>query len=1144
MFKITNYFISFLIALTQLFGGNNNQKNLLPNGNVENVMTTLFVSDKNYGSHIETKEPHIPSFWRLSDGASLCKDGYSGGNAICMRRQENEVTSTTYSDFWKVGDPDMPFGLPLVPDKEITVSFRYRTSGLKNEKAFTALIKLGVIKNLPNKEVSLDLPVSEDWTLVTKKITLAELKWGCEIVFTLDGDKKNKGKVWIDDVYLGQQLEGVNLVKNHSFEDLNSTMAIPPDWQIPIEDQWVSWVGARYREPVIDSDESFSGHSSLRADVVHAEGSGVAQNIYLNQHKIKPIVIELWSKLNNEINSKTNYPISQDTYSNLTVYVYHHDGTMQEVSPMLSLGMADHDWDYRRFGFQSTKPVKEILLQITTLGSECTTSLWVDEVRAYEVGSTTEELEARGIDYPRFSISSEWGRPTELKEIKGMRVNNDGENLYLVVPDRGEGEEISIYLNARTESKFVNHYRYLFDVIKIDKEGKVSKGITVEKQGYTADGEFKEGDDYGIGIKKLGDVYSLSVPLNSLQQNPLKTHNPLGYNVMWKNGNKKKYWQGKAANNKEMGRIILAKAPGVSVKSIQFGQRYYDIEKEPLHDFVSQPPLYAGSNKAIIMLSNEGPDCQVELVCSIADEQEVRKTVHLQHHEIKRVSLNYKAGLGKLTTFNLTLFVNGEQKITRSYPIIVPPAIEVVLDQEFYYPEEDSAFIEIHNRYRSIPTEGKVLVEVTDLKDSKIVQKFFRKFADTIATISLDIRDLRINSLPVQDYSVTVRYLDEDQKILGEQTKYFGRINHTERRKLPPINKLTVDDHGRIIINDNFRFFPFLVSDHIIEWGAAIDMGANVLKNTYRIDSIKYRARDKAWAKNAYTLYIGPYTPEEFDKFEAEAESLIVHPGVLSTYNHQFYYWNLSDEWIDFRKRVESFMGKLSSPRLVIWGHHDSSFLYDLDLPKWPNTNNPPVGYCYVKIMSRPGSSWRNTPFQTKTEQVVEPGRFKMAEVNYYVSAHYDEVVPLNIVSNLSLQGDDWHGVRNESYLSIIYGANGLYHWVIMQDKKVQRLRGWFQELNYMWPIYVADNAENKVEVLPYGSTVDVQLKKWEGKYYLLAANRDETTKTVSVRIDGVKSMKVKKLFELNNELSVKNNIIRDEWKKYDVHVYEIEFDN
>jgi hypothetical protein len=120
-------------------------------------------------------------------------------------------------------------------------------------------------------------------------------------------------------VYLGQQLKGINLVKNHSFEKWNSSMAIPPDWQIPIEDQWVSWVGARYREPVSDSGESLSGHRSLRADVVHADGSGVAQTVYLNQRKIKPIVIELWSKLNNEINSKTHYPISQDTYSNLTV---------------------------------------------------------------------------------------------------------------------------------------------------------------------------------------------------------------------------------------------------------------------------------------------------------------------------------------------------------------------------------------------------------------------------------------------------------------------------------------------------------------------------------------------------------------------------------------------------------------------------------------------------------------------------------------------------------------------------------------------------------------------------------------------------------------------------------------------------------
>ncbi len=1134
IFSVTSIIIFFL----QNFAWGQENPNLFPNGDVENVMTTLFVMDHEYRSHIETDETGIPSFWRLSDGASLIKEGYSGGNAINMVRQENEVTATVYSDFWKVADTDMPFGLPLVPEKEIMVSFRYRTSGLKGKKAFTALIKLGVLKELPTRELSLDLPVSKDWNLVTRKITLSELKWGCEVVFTLGGDKKKKGRVWIDDVYLGQALDGVNLVKNHSFEERSSSSVIPPDWQTPLEDQWVSWVGARYREPVIDTDESLSGHRSLRADVVYADGSGVAQRIHLNQHKIKPIVVELWSKLNNAINSKAGYPTSSDSYSNLTVYVYHHDGTMQEVSPILSLGQADHEWDFRRFGFVAQKPVKEIILQMTVLGSEYTTSLWVDQVRAYELDSGTEELEVRGVDLPPRSIWSKWGNDIQPLASTGIQVMNDDKNLYLAIPDTYNSQEISIYLNPRTKSTFVNHFRYLFDVIKIDTDGVVYKGTTIEKQGYTADGEFRLAREVGIKSRKSGSETLITVPFEVLEMTCVPT-DPLGFNVMWKNSDQKIFWNGKAANNREMGRVVLSKAPGVRIKSIKFGNRYDQVKKQS-NDFTSQPPLYAGSNQAEITLTNEGPDCQVELVAGIKEQQRVTKTIHLKYQEVKRIPMDYRAGLGKLTTFNLTVSVNGEQQIARSYPIQVPPAMEIVLDQEFYYTEEDSAFIEIHNRYRPIPSEGRVQIEVTDLKDHQIIQTFSQKLTDTINVIPLDIQDIRVNLLPVQDHSVTVRYFDEDQKILGVQTKYFGRINHTKRRELPPIEKLTIDDQGRIIINGDFRFFPVLISDHIMEWGAAIDMGANVLKSTYKIDSTKYKDRDKAWEKNAYTLYIGPYSPEEFDQFEAEAESLIVHPGVLSTYNQQFYYWKLSDEWIDFRKRVESFMGKLSSPRLVIWGHHDSSFLYDRDLPQWPNTNNPPVGYCYVKIMGRPGSGWRNTPFQTRTEQVLNPGRFKLAEVNYYVSAHYDEVSPLHVACNVSLHPDDWHGVRNESYLSVIYGATGLYHWVIMNDKRVERLRGWLQELNHMWPVFVADDAENRVEILPNDSQLDARLKKWQGKYYLLVANRGETVQKATIQIDGFEGMKVEKLFELSGEMSVEANIIHDEWKHNDVHVYEI----
>jgi hypothetical protein len=66
-------------------------------------------------------------------------------------------------------------------------------------------------------------------------------------------------------------------------------------------------------------------------------------------------------------------------------------------------------------------------------------------------------------------------------------------------------------------------------------------------------------------------------------------------------------------------------------------------------------------------------------------------------------------------------------------------------------------------------------------------------------------------------------------------------------------------------------------------------------------------------------------------------------------------------------------------------------------------------------------------------------------------------------------------------------------------------------------------------------------LKKWQGKYYLLTANRDESTQEAGIRINGFEEITVKKLFELPGELSVKNNVIQDVWGKFGTHVYELE---
>ena len=1141
----TTALILIFIALLPVYGFDHGTKNLFPNGGAENTFLNEIAMESGssapemrYRTYIEADKKDQPTFWQLSEGATVCRDvKHSGEQAILLTGGEKEVSAAVLSNFWRVLDGTMPFGLPLVPEKEITVSFYYRTSGLQGSGSVKAVIKLGAIKSLPSRTDTLLLAASGDWKKVERKITLKEMRWGAEVTFILNGGEA--GNVWVDDVFLAQELTGVNLVRNHSFEADVPAGSLPPDWRIPREDQWVSWVGVRYRAPLVEEGQSVTGNRSLRATVTYGDGSGLLQVVPIHQKEVRPIAFSVWSRLENSIGKKppTGY-FGPDNYANMTIYVFHYDGTMQEVSPTFCLGESDHDWDYRRFGFQSLKPVKDIMIQITVLGTEPTTSLWVDEVKAWEIGSSPQELEKRGVDYPPFSISSVWGKPSPPSGLSTLSVNNDDKNLYVTVPVKDPGSEISLYLNTRTKSTFVNHFRYLFDVVKIDGNGEVYKGTTVEKQGYTADGLFEPAGRCGISAERLQNAYLLTIPYDALREDPLASFAPFGFNVMWKEGGKKVFWTGKSANNRETGRIILAREPGIHLVSIQFGKRYY-YEEDQSQDFVSQPQLYAGENEAVIILKNDAEKREITIHAGMKDGQMSTRSLEIGSGEVARVVLPYQAGHERLADFVISISGEGMDTIRDSYPVEVPPAIEIVPDQEYYFPEEKEAKVEIHNRYRPLQKKGKAEMILTDLKTGKVISSRTVKLREPISTEPIDISTCRVNSLPVQDYSITVIYYDDGKNLLGEATKRFGRINHTKRRELPAIEKLTVDGKGRIIINGHFRFFPVVPSVNVMDWDGAIKLGANMYRSWYNHQNIAFSDTKRAWEKNVYTITIGPYLPDILDQFEKEADSLLRQPGFLSCYGKQFYYWKLKPEFIQLRKRVEKIMAGVSSPRLLIWGHHDSSFLYDLNMPEW-RVPNPMIGYCYVKIMGRPGLAWRNSPFLTKTEMVLNPQRYKLSEVNYYVAFHGDEVVPRHFKDNYSLRADDWHGVRNESYQAVIDGAAGLYHWVCTQKRDLQRLRGWFQELNFMWPVFVADDAEQKVEVSPVHSAIEVRLKKWEGKYYLLAANRDEMPKTVSLSVDGFKGMKVKKLFELNGALNVNGNVITDEWKKYDVHVYEI----
>ncbi len=1141
----------FLVLAIQAaaFGAGQISNNLLPNGDAENEFLNMLAEDGGFATKITGKDTLVPTYWQPSNNVRLDKETrYEGNSTIRLMGGKDAVSATVFSDYWKIKDSSMPFGLPLLPDRDVTLSFAYKTSALPKNDLFKVHIKLGTIANLPSEEQEIQLPPSSDWKQINTTLKPKELLWGAQVSFALGADAGDEATVWIDSVHLTQDIDcPANLAHNPGFERSTETDGLPMDWQQPLEDQWVSWIGNQYRPPQLDLTCAASGRYSLRSTVTYADVSGISQTVHLHQDQARPVFISICSKLENSIGNHPPGYYGSDNLPNLTVFIYHTDGTMQEVSPTLCLGESDHDWDYRRFGFLPQKPVEKMRVQVTLVGTEPTTSLWIDDLTVFEIADNPGALCSAAFAEQR-TITGVWGKADELSDTNSEQILsvNNAECLGFSIPIQDDAEEVFVYLNKDVHTDFVNHKKYLYNVIKITPEN-CQIGTVAEKQGYIANGLFEDAQSADITLQRTAKTYLLSIPFRVLgMDGPSQT--PIGFNVEWKKpdgSTSSKFWTGNAINTDQLGFLVSAPEPSVSIRSLRFGDRY-DTETDQSQDLITHPPIFAGKNTAELCLRNPGEATNVEITAGVEGQPQYKGTHHLGANETKTIAIPYDTKPDLETVFTVSLQTGVNDPVCTSFPLVVPPAIEIVLDQEYHFPEEETGQVTIYNRYRPVPSQGYAVLEIEDLVEGKTVYESKETIGAPTAAIQFPVESLRINDLPVQDYQARVSYYADEITLLGSRTARFGRIKRTERQVLPPIEKLEIDDTGRVIINGDFRFFPIVPSVSRMDWHDAIDLGANIFRGYFRaakededgnIDS-SLEDTIKAWSLGAYSLTIGP-GPTVMDDFKKEGPELLSHPAFFSCYAKQFYYWNLTQELTDYRKDVEQVMGEQPIPKLTIWGHHDSSFLYDIDSPEWP-IKNPPVGYCYVHIMGRPGSGWRNSPFLTLTEQVLDSHKFKLAEVNHYVSYHDDEIVPEHFSTFLSIRGDDWWGMRNESYLSVIYGANGLYHYVCVQKGGLQQLRGWFQELNYMWPIFVADDAPATVQVTPAGSGIETRLKKHEGKYYLLTANASEAPQDAEIKISGLGNFKVRKLFNLPGAMQTDSSTITDTWKKYDSFVYEI----
>jgi hypothetical protein len=1116
--------------------------NLFPNGGVENEFVNQIIREDDYATSVRAEGSGVPTFWRLGSGAALCRDGaHSGAHSIELQGGEKEVSATVYSDYWRVKEAAMPFGTPLLPKRDVRVVFYYRTSPELRADALEAELTLGVIKDLDSDDERISLDAATEWTRVELRVKPAVLRWGAELTFRLSGDAEAKERVWIDDIHLSQDIgDPLNLAHNPGFERGVPGGGWPASWDAPTEDQWVSWVGKRYRRPQLSRDAK-TGRQALRASATYADVSGVSQVIELNQDRARPIGVGIWSRLDNSIgNGPGGTYYGSDNLPNLTLFVHHQDGTMQEVPPTFSLGESDHGWDYRRGGFMPQKPVERIRVQATLMGTEPTTSLWLDDVSVFEIGDDAPFFSAATA--PSRTIQSAWGSLVD-GDSEGVVAANDSENLYVSVPRRKGDRLTRIYLNTTAAAEFSNHHRFLMTVIRIGKKGEFSLGTAVEKQGYVVSGKFTDALAAGLGLQRAKNRHVVRVPFQALRL-ASPTEASIGFNVQWETRTGSRYWSGKSASYGESGMLVLASSSGLSIERLRFGQRYLD-EQDHSQDLISHPPIYAGWNDGTARIANAGAARELQLTAGVVGRTPFTGVVQLAADETKPVPFRYDAGSEGLGAFEISLSAGEEIILREVYPLVVPPSIEVVLDQEYYFPEEADGAVEIHTRIKPLPEGAWVKLSVRDRGDDTVMEVAKASITETVDTVNFPLGGYRINELPVQDYEVLVSLHDGQDALLAETAAPFGRINHTKQHVLPPIETVETDETGRLIINGDFRFFPIVPSMTSADWDAGIALGGNMHRPIYRPDIKDDDGRtgllaevDKAWKKGAYLLPIGP-GPSQTEAFEAEKEALFKHPGFLGCYAKQFYHWNLTDELLDYRKQVEGTFAAQNSSRLLVWGHHDSSFLYDHDVPPWPR-HDFPVGYCYVKIMSRPGSGWRNAPFLTLTEEVLDESRFKLAEVNLYLAWHDDEIVPEHFSTYLSIRGDNLRGFRCESYLSVIYGADGLYHYICNQKGGLQRLRGWFQEMSRMWPVFAADDAELAVTVSPSDAMIETRLKRYEGKLYLLTANGSDSTRQATISIEGNSALSVRKLFDLPGDMRQDDGAIADTWLEEDVFVYEI----
>ncbi len=138
---------------------------------------------------------------------------------------------------------------------------------------------------------------------------------------------------------------------------------------------------------------------------------------------------------------------------------------------------------------------------------------------------------------------------------------------------------------------------------------------------------------------------------------------------------------------------------------------------------------------------------------------------------------------------------------------------------------------------------------------------------------------------------------------------------------------------------------------------------------------------------------------------------------------------------------------------------------------------------------------------------------------------------------------------RFMAFNAIIHGAAGINYWGMSYTPQpsdfMNDLNRVTREMTRLQPVLSAPKTKINIEIVYHelghsvDSGVEILVKQVDGKRYLITANADKNPVRVSLR--GLDTFNNAKVLNENRNLAIQSGSLTDDYKPFDVHIYELE---